>query len=292
MSSKARALLQDILAQAVRYLKDAGIASASLDASLLLAHTLGLTREQLLSSSDKVLNNGEITSFHVLVARRAQHEPIAYITGKKEFWSLDFYVTSDTLIPRPDSETLVEAALKWARNHKVWERAKPIRILDIGTGTGCLLIALLKELPKARGVGVDNNNRALRVAEENAKRHGVETRAQFIQSNWCDAIDGTFDLILSNPPYIAAGDMPTLMPDVVFFEPHAALVAGEDGFEAYRALSPQVAARLTPGGYVFFEAGQGQAQGIEELLRKAGLKTEKAEKDLTGIARCVVARKK
>jgi len=279
------------LANATQTLERAGIPSARLDAVLLMAHALRLTREQVLFSGEKQLHDNEIAYFSSLIARRGAYEPVAYITGKKEFWSLDFSVTRDTLIPRPDSETLVEAALKRMRSENTRTRAKPITILDIGTGTGCLLIALLKEIEAAQGIGVDNSEDALQIAKENAKRHGVDIRAKFIQSHWCDSIDGTFDLILSNPPYIAEGDMAALMPDVLRFEPRSALVAGADGLDAYRALSTQVALRLNPGGYACFEVGRGQAGHVSDLLAAQGLQGEPPEKDLSGAARCVVARK-
>lgn len=283
-------LIGAALADAARTLQGAGIASAKLDAALLMAHALSLSREQVVLSPGRVLDDNEISGFFTLVARRQQCEPVAYITGKKEFWGLDFYVTRDTLIPRPDTETLVEAALKFAKVGKT--QAKPTTLLDIGTGTGCLLIALLKELPESWGTGVDNSERALRVAKENAKRQNIEKRAEFIQSHWCDALDGTFDLILSNPPYIADNDMATLMPDVARFEPRAALAAGADGLAAYRVLAPQVAARLNPGGYAFFEVGQGQAGHVEELFERQGLKALEPAKDMAGITRCVIAEKR
>jgi len=279
-------LIRDALNHARHLLEEAGIDSARLDASVLLAHVLEVSNGQVTILAEKQLNNEQIEAFNALVARRQQSEPIAYILGKKEFWSLDFCVTRDTLIPRPDTETLVEAALK-----RMPGSAKPITLLDIGTGTGCLLIALLKEFPGARGVGSDNSERALQVAKENAKRHNVDQRAEFTLSHWCDAIDGTFDLILSNPPYIALNDLASLMPDVARFEPHAALFAGNDGLDAYRALAPQIAARLNPGGYTLLEVGQGQAKEVIKFLRNEGLEVEAPVKDLAGVERCVVGKK-
>lgn len=260
--------------------------TARLDASLLLAHTTGMERSLMVILPGKVLTNKQIEEFDSAVARRALHEPIAYIIGKKEFWSLDFYVTPDTLIPRPDSETLIEAALRRIKN-----RAGNTTILDIGTGTGCLLISLLKELPKASGVGVDINERALQVAKKNAQNLGVNERAEFLQSHWCDAIDRTFDLIISNPPYIAEMDQASLMQDVVGFEPHAALFAGPDGLDAYRALAPQMKKALNPSGMIVLEVGEHQALPVTALLQAEGLETELPEKDLAGIARCVIARR-
>ncbi len=275
-----------VLHEAVVSLESVGIASARLDASLLLAHVLHCTRENMITLADKPLTNNDINSFQTLIKRRVLHEPIAYITGKKEFWSLDFYVTRDTLIPRPDSETLVEAALKRVKN-----RAGNTTILDIGTGTGCLLIALLKELPKASGVGLDINERALQVAMKNALTHNVDERATFLKSHWCDALNGTFDLIISNPPYIAENDRATLMRDVVDYEPEAALFAGADGLDAYRVLASKMPHFLVSGGMLVWEVGEGQAADVIHLLQAQGLVTEQPERDFTGIARCVIARK-
>lgn len=267
-------------------LERAGNATSRLDAALLLAHQLRVSRESLLMNLDKVLDNNDEKDFLALILRRVRHEPLAYITGQKEFWSLDFYVTRDTLIPRPDSETLIEATLKRVKN-----RASDTTILDLGTGTGCLVIALLKELPKANGVGVDINERALQVAQANAARHEVGDRVVFLQSDWCDALNGTFDLILANPPYIAEADRGLLMQDVVQYEPHTALFAGHDGLDAYRLLAPQVASRLNKGGMVCMEVGQHQAQEVNALLRAQGLLVESPHMDLAGIARCVIAYK-
>lgn len=285
------------LAKATEALDQKGIPTARLDASLLLRHVLGLSREALLRDGDNTMNKNDIMAFEALVARRLQYEPIAYITGQKEFWSLDFCVTRDTLIPRPDSETLIEAALKRVRDRgnnmreRAQGQAKPIALLDIGTGTGCLLIALLKEIPEARGIGLDNSKPALQVASGNAKKHGVDSRAEFIESHWCDAINGKFDLIISNPPYIADAEMGALMPDVLKYEPHTALVAGGDGLDAYRALAPQVATRLNPGGWMLFEVGHAQADAVAVLLEQTGLECEPHARDLAGIARGVIAHK-
>jgi release factor glutamine methyltransferase len=283
------------LAHASAQLERAGIPSAALDARLLLAHAMGVTPEILLLNNDKILSDNVIGVYSATVARRQQQEPIAYITGSKEFWSLDFYVTCDTLIPRPDSETLVEAALAKAKNLAVQGTkqglAKSITLLDVGTGTGCLLVALLTELRQALGVGVDKSEPALRVAEENARRHGVSGRAQFTQSHWCDAIDRTFDLIVSNPPYIPLTDAGTLMRDVVGYEPPVALFAGNDGLDAYRALAPQLAEKLNDGGWAVLEVGRGQAQQVCALLAAQGLAEQEVYSDLAAVERCVAARK-
>jgi release factor glutamine methyltransferase len=231
----------------------------------------------------------------MLIDRRCKNEPIAYITGKKEFWSLDFTVTRDTLIPRPDSETLVEAALGRAKKI-AGELNKPltlldIDILDIGVGTACLLVALLKELPAAHAIGVDISEPALKVAQKNAKNNNVDKRVRFMKSNWCDAAEGKFDLIVSNPPYIARSDFTHLMKDVVDYEPALALLAGEDGLDAYRILARQAADKLNAGGYVLFEVGKGQAETVAALLQENGLAIDEIKNDLAGIPRCVVAKK-
>ncbi len=289
--------IKSILKAATVKLEASGIESARLDASILLAHVLGISREMLLITPEKLLNNIEIQQFNELIVRRVAKEPVAYIIGEKEFWSLDFIVTPDTLIPRPDSEKLVEAALKRAKiitaqqHFRENGRVKPLTLLDIGTGTACLLVALLKELPSALGIGVDISQLALQVAEENAKRHNVISRAQFFRSLWCDAVNGTFDLVISNPPYIATAEAASLMEDVVKYEPHSALFAGNDGLDAYRAISAQVSSKLNRGGYVLLEVGQGQAGAVAGLLQNAGLAIDGIEKDLAGIERCVIAQK-
>lgn len=285
-----------LLANAAGRLTQSGIQNPRLDASLLLAHVLGITREQLILHTDREVTPQQAAKFEGFVTRREKSEPIAYIIGKKEFWSLDFAVSRDTLIPRPDSEILVEAALKRAENI-AHARETPlslidIGILDIGTGTGCLLIAIMKSLPQTHGVGVDISEAALRMAEMNSKTHGIGSCVQFKQSNWCDEVNGIFDLIISNPPYIAEGDMAHLMKDVVAYEPITALVSGVDGMDSYRMISRQLQAKLAPGGYVLLEVGQGQASHVAAMLEEQGLVMDEIRRDLAQIPRCVIARKK
>lgn len=277
--------LANALAEAMEKLESQGISSARLDATLLLSHVTGMSRADLFLKGMRDITSHEEQQLGELLQRRLNHEPLAYILSHKEFWSLDFLVTRDTLIPRPDSETLIEASLERM------ERAAHVNILDIGTGTGCLLISLLTELPRASGVGLDCSKQALKVAQENARRHGVDERSQFLESHWCDAIDRTFDLIISNPPYIAETDKSALMPDVVQFEPHSALFAGTDGLDAYRELAPQMKHVLAPGGLIVWEVGQGQAKEVGQLLAEQGLWVEQPKNDLAGIPRAVIARK-
>ncbi len=293
---KKELAFRNLMASATRVLEASGIETARLDASLLLAHVLDISREQVLLELGRELNPEEAGKFNQLIERRLKNEPVAYITGKKEFWSLDFLVTRDTLIPRPDSETLVEAALRRAENIAN-ERAGPrkltdIGILDIGTGTGCLLIALLKELPLAHGIGADISGPALLVAEHNAEKHGVSGRVQFVKSNWCESVEGTFDLILSNPPYIAEGDFIHLTKDITGYEPYSALVSGPDGMDSYRAISRELPGRLNAGGYALLEVGQGQARKVAGIVEESGLTIDEIRNDLAGIPRCVIAHKK
>jgi release factor glutamine methyltransferase len=209
---------------------------------------------------------------------------MAHILGRREFWSLDFAVTSDTLTPRPDSETLVAAVLDIVAG-----RDRPLGILDLGTGTGCLLLALLHELPNATGVGVDRSAAALAVALGNAQALGLAPRVQFHEGDWGEGLTGRFDVVISNPPYIVSADVPNLSPEVRH-EPRLALDGGADGLDAYRALAPHVGRLLEPAGVAVLEIGEGQAPAVEEILRTAGLKPVDRRRDLAGIERCIVAR--
>lgn len=279
--------VQKALIEATAALRAADIESATIDARALLAHVLGEGDELLVKDRDKPLNNADIQAYNVLVARRQQHEPIAHIRGKKEFWSLDFKVSPATLTPRPETETLIESALHWFPDRKA-----DYRILDLGTGTGCLLITLLKELPQSTGIGIDISTDALAIAHANARALRVDTRARFMQSNWAAGIEEQFDIIVSNPPYIARRDMAALPKDVVGFEPHSALVAGEDGLDAYRALLPQVSKLLKERGIALFEIGQGQAANVSDIASKAGLNVAEIKPDLAGIDRCIILQRR
>jgi release factor glutamine methyltransferase len=242
-----------------------------LDAELLMAHALGTTREaMLLDRADE----SAPPAFEPLVERRLRHEPIAYITGRRAFWTIDIEVGPGVLVPRPDSETLIEAAVAH------FGEAGPARILDLGTGPGTLLLAALDQWPEATGLGVDATAEALGYARRNAKG-----RAEFRLGDWGEGIDERFDLILCNPPYVAgAAELPA---DVVAFEPHGALFAGGDGLDAYRALAPQLGRLLAPGGIACLEIGAGQQKAVSALMAKAGFTIE-SRKDLKGIVRCLV----
>ena len=273
-----------LMAQAFR---QAGIDSPEADARVLLGHALRLSRAQLLSQSDRLLDARDVAAVSVLAARRLRREPVSRILGEKEFWSLSLQVTPDVLVPRPDTETVVEAALDFITRGGL--REDPLRILDIGTGTGALLLALLRELPKASGIGTDISEAALSVARGNAERNGLAPRAQFVASDIADGIAGPFDLIVSNPPYIVHADIATLDPEVRDFDPPLALDGGADGLNVYRAIARQAPSLLAPGGRLIVELGAGQEPAVGSLFTIAGLTAGVVRHDLAGIPRALSA---
>lgn len=253
--------------------------TARLDAELLMAHSLGLSREALLLGH---LDDEAPPQFDALAERRSRGEPVAYITGRKGFWTLDLKVTPDVLISRADSETLIEAAI--AR----LPRGSAPRILDLGTGSGALLLAALSEWPLAWGLGVDRSEAAIRVARENAALSGLSDRAAFIVGDWAAALSGPFDLIFCNPPYIASeAELPR---DVADFEPATALYAGPDGLDDYRRILPEIERLLAPEGLGCIEIGYDQAEAVSGLARAAGLEVSVVQ-DLAGRDRCLVLRR-
>ncbi len=253
--------------------------TSRLDAELLAAHLLDIDRNSLLLSH---LDAEVPAGFLTLVDRRMTSEPVAYILGHREFWTLDLKVLPGVLIPRPDSETLIEAALKW------FGPRAPATILDLGTGSGALLLAALSEFPEAEGMGVDQSPMALAVAAENATRCGFQARVRLCAGNWGQGVDGPFDLILCNPPYISTdAELPAT---VVHFEPREALFAGGDGLDGYRVLAPQIARLLSPTGCAAVEIGFDQAQSVGALFRDAGLAVD-VRPDLGGRDRCLILTK-
>ncbi|HET6308903.1 MAG TPA: peptide chain release factor N(5)-glutamine methyltransferase [Rhodopila sp.] len=250
-----------------------------LEARLLLAHALGVTQNDLIRDPARPV---DARGLDALLVRRAAHEPLALIVGQREFWSMAFQVSPATLIPRPDSETLVEAALAAFAG-----RASPRRIVDLGTGTGCLLLALLREFGAAFGVGLDLNPAAAALARENARRLGLEGRSAFVTGDWTRPLSGRFDLIVSNPPYIAGDAIAALMPEVAQYEPRRALDGGADGYDAYRTIVPRLREHLEPGGVAILELGLGQDQYVSELARDAGFAASFRE-DLAGVRRAMV----
>ncbi|MDP9128253.1 MAG: peptide chain release factor N(5)-glutamine methyltransferase [Pseudomonadota bacterium] len=279
----AASTLAAIVRATVGQLEDAGVDNPSLDARLLIGHVLGLDRAQILAQGERAVTPDENDGIKSLIGRRCRREPVARILGKREFWSLDFSMNDATLEPRPDSETLVEVVLTELKDRSA------VTIFDLGTGTGCLLLALLSELPQATGLGVDYTPHAVDQARDNAEALRLGDRAIFRISNWMDNIDSKFDVIISNPPYIPSKNIPTLMPEVRNYDPLAALDGGEDGLAVYRLIVPQVRGRLNAGGFVVFEVGEGQAESVGELFRQNGFANVTYHMDLSGLARCVKA---
>jgi release factor glutamine methyltransferase len=267
-----------LLREAASLLTAAGIESPGLEARLLLAHTLGVDRNALLDRRQEI----DPAAFQALLQRRLTHEPLAFITGFQGFWTLDLAVSPDTLIPRADSEALIMAA----RDHCA--AAPPATILDLGTGTGCLLLAALVEFPDAQGVGIDLSPGAAALARRNAAMSGLGARAAFLCGSWASAITGRFDLILSNPPYIETADIAGLMPEVARFEPQRALDGGADGLDAYRVLTAALPDLLTPEGVAILELGAGQAEAVTSLAAGHGLRSVALVADLGGIPRALV----
>ena len=278
-----------LLRDAAVALTAAGIDNVRFEARLLLAHAAGVTIEWLVAHGGDTAPPAVAEALRELTARRVRREPMAYVTGEREFWGLPFRVSPAVLVPRPDSETLIEAALALMPG-----RTEPWRILDLGVGSGCLLLTLLREFPNARGVGMDASAAALAVAEANAEALGVASRLRLVegdwrQPGWVERLGGPFDLLVSNPPYIETAAIAGLMPDVARFEPHLALDGGQDGFAAYRAIAAEASRLVVPGGQVLIEAGEGQAAEISALLSTAGFVPGHPWKDLGGIDRIIPA---
>jgi len=273
----------EVLRTVTTRLHDAGIPSARLDARLLLAHALDVSATAVFSHPERVLTADEQARIEALAVRRAGREPVSHILGQREFWSLTFKVTADTLDPRPDTETVIDAVLA-----AVADRQAPLRLLDFGTGSGCILLALLSELPQASGLGVDASPAALAVALANGQALGLDHRVIFASGDWGRGITGLFDVIVSNPPYIRDQDIDGLEVEVAGFEPRAALAGGPDGLNCYRALAPDVKRLLKAGGRAVFEVGQGQAEAVAGIMQTVGLVVQGLRRDLSGIERCVI----
>ena len=268
--------------------KSADIESAELDARLLVGAALNLDLTGLITAANRKLTPDESDRLEAFAARRINGEPVARILGQKEFWGLPLKLSTATLVPRPDTETVVELTLEIIRAAP----SRALRIADLGTGTGAILLALLHELPDAFGVGTDISLDALRTARRNATDLGLASRAAFVACNYAAALAGPFDLIVSNPPYIRSGDIAGLAPEVRDHDPLTALDGGTDGLDAYRALIPQAAGRLAPGGALVVEGGKGQSGPIEALMTAAGLSVQNPVKtDLAGIFRAIAGLK-
>ncbi len=267
--------------------KLAGLDDAQVDARLLVGHALHLDRSQLIAQSDRILEAREISVISALAGRRLKHEPVSRIRGRKEFWDLSLQVTPDVLVPRPETETVVEAALDFVVRGGL--RMEKLRILDIGTGSGALLLALLHELSNAIGTGTDLSIAALDVARANATQCGLQSRCSFVACDIASGVQGPFDLVVSNPPYIAHDEIASLAPEVQNYDPKVALDGGGDGLAAYSAIASEARRILAPGGRLFVELGAGQEPAVRALFTNAGLSVGAVRKDLAGIPRVMGA---
>ena len=268
------------LAGATARLRTAGIAEPRRDAERLLLHAEGIERAALIASPHEPL--AEPQTFAHWVDRRARREPVSRITGLRAFWKHDFIVTDAVLDPRPDTETLVETALRH------FHPRPGARMLDLGTGSGCILLSLLHERPSAGGIGTDVSGDALQVAKRNARRLHLADRALFVQADWCEGLDGTFDLVVSNPPYIPEAERVTLEPEVSGWDPHGALFAGVDGLQAYRRIARGLDTVLAPSGTAVLEFGAGQSRAVSTIFREAGFEALELVADIDGRDRCLV----
>jgi release factor glutamine methyltransferase len=278
--------LRQALVHTAQLLQQAGIERARAEARLLAAQALDISIEAVVGNDERLLSASERHTLDELAARRAQRVPMAQILGQREFFGRRFHVTADVLTPRPDSETLIEAVLA-----HIPDQTTPLRILELGVGSGCLLLTLLAELPQASGVGVDISPAALSVAQANAAALGVAERCLLMQNDWSAGVSGIFDLVISNPPYIPGAEIAKLEPEVSRYEPRLALDGGEDGLTFYRRLAGDCERLLTSGGLLAVEIGQGQCDDVTQLLQGGGLRVLQTRRDLAGIERCIVARK-
>lgn len=269
----------EALRLAVPRLAAEGVEDPARDARMLLAHALGIAADRLTLHLPDEMAVEQAQAYEAALVAREARQPVSQITGRRLFWGLPFRVTRDTLDPRPDTEALVAEAL-----------SRPFhKVLDLGTGTGCILLSCLKGMPMARGLGVDVSPAALAVAAQNARDLGLEGRARFAASDWFAGVQGAFDLIVSNPPYIAAAEMPGLSPEVRDWEPHLALTPGGDGLQPYRVIAGGAGARLMPGGRLLVEIGPTQGAAVAEMFRAAGLAEVRVLPDMDGRDRVVAA---
>jgi len=267
--------------------RSVGLEDADVDARVLVGHALYLDRARLIAQSDRVLEAREVNAISGLAARRLKREPVSRILGKKEFWSLALAVTRDVLVPRPETETVIEGALDYVVRNGL--RMEKLRILDIGTGSGALLIALLNELPNAAGIGTDISRPALQTARTNVAQCGLKARGTLVACDMAAGVQGPFDLVVSNPPYIVRDEIGALAPEVRDYDPIVALDGGDDGLTAYRSIAADAKRLLASGGRLFVELGAGQEPSVRTLFTKAGLSVGIARKDLAGTPRVLGA---
>ncbi len=275
-------ILRQVLREGTRALRDAGIAGPERDARLLLAEVLGLSVSRMTLEPDHPVSASEAKTFHGYLARRGAREPVSRILGRRLFWGRPFEVTPDVLDPRPETESLIDAVLKGP---------KPERFIDLGCGSGIIAVTLLAEWPTAKGLACDVSQPCLTVTKRNAKTHGVQDRLTAVQSDWFSNIEGGFDLILSNPPYITEEEMAHLDPDVALHDPHLALTPGGDGLSPYRILATGTAEHLNAGGQIAVEIGWKQGPDVAQIFKEASLIDVNVLQDMDGRDRVVFARK-
>ena len=274
-----------LVAEAAAELSAAGFADARRQARRLISEALAITQSDLFGHPDRVIDAGQIRRVRTLLDRMIAGEPLTRILAKREFWGLEFTLSADTLDPRPETETIVEAVLR----RKI-DRHAPLHLLDLGTGTGCLLLALLYEFPGADGIGIDIAEGAVRTAARNAVLLGLADRARFFVGNWAAAVSSRFDAVLANPPYVTSKALASLPREVARHDPCRALDGGEDGLRSYREMTEAIPRLLSPNGILVTEIGAGQADAVAAMIHEGGLVVDGIENDLAGIARCVVAR--
>jgi release factor glutamine methyltransferase len=274
-----------LVAEVAGALSAAGFEEPRRHARRLVASALAISRADLFGHPDRAVDEQQIGRIRAMLGRMVKREPLSRILGKREFWGLEFALSAETLDPRPETETVVEAVLR--RNP---ERRAPLRFLDLGTGTGCLLLTLLAEFPAASGVGIDIAERAVRTAACNAVALGVADRALFLVGDWGAAVSAKFDAVITNPPYIASGELRLVPREVACYDPWRALDGGEDGLSAYRAIATHLPRLLASNGIFVTEVGIDQAEAVVAVMRTNGLDLDGIEKDLAGIPRCVIAR--
>jgi len=272
--------LRDVHIKTIQILKDHGIPNPTLESRLLACFVYDLTPEAFILESDRSIDEEKIEIF---IKRRVAGEPLSKIIGEKEFWSHRFYTSSKTLDPRPDSEVLIESALSHVKDKEI-----PLRILDMGTGTGCLALTLLLEFPNAQAVGLDISTDALEIAQKNAALHGVEERVDFIEGDFSDVFDDPFDLVISNPPYIPTRDIDGLQTEVRLFDPMFALDGGIDGLDPYRILAKSLGKNLKNKGLFVLEFGIGQAEDVCAILKESDLAILEVNRDIENRERCII----
>jgi release factor glutamine methyltransferase len=282
--------IHDALRVSTAYLEAADIPDAGVDARHLVGHALGLDRAALLRAPETPLDDDGRERLAALLARRAAHEPVSRIIGEREFYGLALALGAATLDPRPDTETVVAVAKYLAASVDL-PNGEPLKILDLGTGTGAIALALLTEFPGAEVTAIDISSAALAVAAWNAERHGLAGRARFVLSHWLENVTGRYHLVVANPPYIPSGDIRGLEPEVALWDPHAALDGGADGLDAYRTILADIKRVLEPDGWAVFEVGYDQSEQVAELAKERGLTVARSDwpmlRDLGGTVRCV-----